>query len=67
MREIRARVQKGEGELHSKRRGVSGRKGRESKKSLDRGSRRKRKRLSGRKDSSGRSAESWFHSKSGQT
>ena len=31
------------------------------------GSRRKRKRVSGRKGSPGRSAKFWFHSKSGQT
>ena len=38
-----------------------------SKKSLSRTSRRKHERVSGRKSSPGRSAESWFHSKSGQT
>ena len=34
---------------------------------LPRGSRRKHERVSGCKSSPGRSAESWFHSKSGQT
>ena len=38
-----------------------------SKKSLPRRGRRKHERVSRRKSSSGRSAESWFHSKSGQT
>ena len=42
-------------------------KGRASKKSLSRTSRRKHERVSGRKISPGRSAEFWFHSKSGQT
>ena len=37
------------------------------KESLPRRGRRKRERVSGRKSSPGRSAESWFHSKSGQT
>ena len=36
-------------------------------KSLSRTSRRKHDRVSGRKSSPGRSAETWFHSKSGQT
>ena len=36
-------------------------------KSLPRTSRRKHERVSGRKSSPGRSAESWFHSKSGQS
>ena len=43
------------------------RKGRASNKSLPRTSRRKHERESGRKSSSERFAESWFHSKSGQT
>ena len=37
------------------------------KESLPRGSRRKHERVSGRKSSPGRSAKSWFYSKSGQT
>ena len=41
--------------------------GRASNKSLPRTSRRKHERVSGRKSSPGRFAESWFHSKSGQT
>ena len=45
-----------------------GEKGRRaSKKSLPRRSRRKHERVSERKSSPGRSAESWFHFKSGQT
>ena len=46
---------------------VPKRSGRASKKSLPRRSRRKHERVSGRKSSPGRSAKSWFHSKSGQT
>ena len=41
--------------------------GRASKESLSRGNRMKRERVSGRKSSPGRSAESWPHSMSGQT
>ena len=41
--------------------------GRASNKSLPRTSRRKHERVSGRKNSPGRSAESWPHSQSGQT
>ena len=41
--------------------------GRASKESLPRRSRRKHERVSGRKSFPGRSAESWFYSKSGQT
>ena len=44
-----------------------GGKGGKAKKSLPRRGRRKHERVSGRKSSPGRSAESWFHSKSGQT
>ena len=40
--------------------------GRVSKKSLPRTSRRKHKQVSGCKNPPGRSAESWFHSESGQ-
>ena len=43
------------------------RKGRASKKSLPRRSKRKHERVSGHKSSAERSGESWFHSKSGQT
>ena len=53
--------------LHNEGRQVARRKGRSSKKSLPRRSRRKHERVSGRKSSSGWSAKSWFHSKSGQT
>ena len=53
--------------LHRERRKIPRRTGRASKKSLPRTSRRKHERVSGRKSSPGRSAESWFHSKSGQT
>ena len=66
-REIRARVWSGKGGLQDERRQTPRRKGRASKKSLPRTSRRKHERVSGRKSSPGRSAESWFHSKSGQT
>ena len=66
-REIRARAWRGKGGLHRERRQIPRRKGRASKKSLPRTSRRKHKRVSGRKSSPGQSAESWFHSKSGQT
>ena len=38
-----------------------------SKKSLPKGSKRKHERVSGHKSSPGQSAESWFHSMSGQT
>ena len=38
-----------------------------SNKSLPRTNKRKHDRVSGRKSSPGRSAETWFHSKSGQT
>ena len=53
--------------LHGERRQIPKSTGRASKENLPRGSRRKHERVSGRKSSSGRSAESWFHSKSGQT
>ena len=57
-RGIRARAWNGKGGLHQERRQISGRKGRASKKSLPRTSRRKHERMSGRKSSPGRSAES---------
>ena len=66
-REIRARAWSRKGGLHRERSQISGRKGRASKKSLPKTSRRKHERMSGRKSSPGRSAESWRHSKSGQT
>ena len=66
-RRIRARAWSGKGRLHGERRQIPRRKGRASKKSLSKRSRRKHERVSGRKNSPGRSAESWFHSKSGQT
>ena len=66
-RGIRARAWSGKGGLHGERRKIPRRTGRASKKSLPRTSRRKHERVSGRKSSPGRSAESWFHSKSGQT
>ena len=66
-KEIRARSWRGKGGLHSEGRQISRRRGRTSKKSLPRRSRRKHKLVSGRKSSPGRSAESWFLSKSGQT
>ena len=66
-RGIRARAWRGKGGLHSERGKISRRKGRASKKSIPRTSRRKHERVSGRKSSPGRSAKSWFHSKSGQT
>ena len=66
-RGIRVRAWSGEGGINSEGRQISRRKGRESKESLPRTSRRKHERVSGRKSSPRRSAESWFHSKSGQT
>ena len=66
-RRIRARAWSGKGGLHRERRQIPRRKGRASKKSLSRRGRRKHERVSGYKSSPGRSAESWFHSKSGQT
>ena len=64
---IRARAWSGKGGLHGKRGQVPRRTGRASKKSLPRTSRRMHERVSGLKSSPGRSAESWFHSKCGQT
>ena len=66
-RRIRARAWSGKGGLDREGRQIPRRTGRASKKSLPRTSRRKHERVSGRKSSPGRSAESWFHSKSGQT
>ena len=66
-RGIRARAWSGKGGLHHERGQIPRRTGRASDKSLPRTSRRKHERVSGRKSSAGRSAESWFHSKSGQT
>ena len=66
-RGIRAGAWRGKGGLHGERGQIPRRTGRESKKSLPRASRRKHERVSGRKRSPGQSAESWFHSKSGQS
>ena len=66
-RVIIPRAWSGKGGLLSEGKQIPRRKGRASKKSLPRTSRRKHERVSGRKSSPGRSAESWFHSKSGQT
>ena len=62
VREIRARAWSGKGGLHREGRQIPKRKGRASKKSLPRTSRRKHERASGCKSSPGRSAESWSHS-----
>ena len=67
VRGIRARAWIGKSGLHGRRRQIPRKKGRESKKNLSRTSRRKHERVSGRKSSPGRSAESWPHFKSGQT
>ena len=66
-RGIRAGAWSGKGGLHSEQRKIPRRTGRARKKSLPRTSRRKHERVSGRKSSPGRSAESWFHSTSGKT
>ena len=66
-RGIRARAWRGKGGLHSEGRQIPKRKGRACKKSIPKRSRRKHEQVSERKSSPGRSAESWFHSKSGQT
>ena len=66
-RKIRARAWRGKGGIHSEGRQISMTRQMASKKSLPRRSRRKHKWVSGCKSSPGRSAESWFHSKSGQT
>ena len=67
VRGIRARAWRGKGGLHRERTQIPRRTGRASNKSLPKTSRSKHERVSGRKSSPGRSAESWFHSKSGQT
>ena len=59
-RGIRARARSGKGGLHREGRQIPRRKGRASKKSFPRTSRRKHERVSGLKSSPGRSAESWF-------
>ena len=64
---IRARAWSGKGGLHHEGRQIPRRTGRASNKSLPRTSRRKHEQVSGRKSSPGGSAESWFHSKSGQS
>ena len=61
-RGIRARAWRGKSGLHREGKQIPRRKGRASKKSLPRTSRRKHERVSGRKSSPGRSAESCFHS-----
>ena len=66
-RKTRAGAWRGKGGLHGEGRQIPRKKGSASKKSLLRRSRRKHERVSGRKSSPGRSAESWFHSKSGQS
>ena len=64
---IRARAWRGKGELDREGRQMPRGTERASKKSLPRTSRRKHEQVSGCKSSPGRSADSWFHSKSGQT
>ena len=66
-REIRVRAWRGKSGLHGRQRQIPKRTGRASKKSLPRISKKKYERVSGCKSSPGRSEESWFHSKSGQT
>ena len=61
-RGIKARAWSGKGGLHREGRQIPTRKGRAAKKILPKTSRRKHERVSGRKSSPGRSAESWFHS-----
>ena len=67
VRGIRARAWRGKGGLDREGRQIPRRTGKASNKSLPRTSRRKHERVNGRKSSPGRSAESWFHFKSGQT
>ena len=67
VRGITAGAWRGKGGFHREGRQITRRKGRASNKSLPRTSKRKHERVSGRKSSPGRYAESWFHSKSGQT
>ena len=66
-RRIIARAWRRKGGLPSEQRQTPRRKGRASNKSLPRRGQRKHERVSGRKNSPGRFAESWFHPKSGQT
>ena len=66
-RGIRARAWSGKGGLHREKRQIPSRKVRASKKSLPRRGRRKHERVNGRKSTPGRSAESWFQFKTGQT
>ena len=61
-RGIRAGAWERKGGPYSEGRQIPIRKGRASKKSLPKTSRRRYERVSGRKSSPGRSAESWFHS-----
>ena len=61
-RGIRARAWSGKGGLHGERGQIPRRTERASKNSLPRRSRMNHERMSGRKRSPGRSAESWFHS-----
>ena len=64
---IRARAWSEKGGLHGEPKQIPRRKGRAQKMSLPRRSKRKHEQVNGRRSSPGRSAESWFHSKSGQT
>ena len=66
-RQIRAGAWRGKSGLHSGGRQIPRRRLRASKENLPRRSRRKHERVSERKSFSGRSTESWFYSKSGQT
>ena len=66
-RRIRARAWSEKGGLHGEPKQIPRRKRRARKKSLLRRSKRKHEQVNGRRSSPGRSAESWFHSKSGQT
>ena len=66
-RGIRARAWSGKDGPHGEERQVPNKKGRASKKSLPKRSIRKLEWVNGRKSSPGRSAESWFYFKSGQT
>ena len=61
-RRIRAKAWKGKSGLHREARQIPRRKGRASKKSLPRTSRRKHEQVSESKSSPGRSAQSWFRS-----
>ena len=66
-RRIKAGAWREKSGLHNEQRQIPRRKGRANKESLPRTSRREHERVSGRKSFPGRSAESWFHFKSGQT